>query len=99
MSNKIDKSNLTIIDQDIGGYHPCFKPPKSYHCCYHYDSFGEDGSLYAIKDTHPIEYQKYLMLFEGILNTKINNRQDYWDQIKNSSANEISYRPAPKRTN
>lgn len=93
VSTNIDNSDLEIIDQNIGGYHPCLKPPAQSQICYHYDSLGQEGSLHAIKDTHPAEYQKYMMLFKDILNTKISNQPGYWENIKNSGANEISYKP------
>jgi hypothetical protein len=86
VSNRIDASSLEKIEQDIGGYHTCFKPPKPYHLFYHYDSFSEAGSLYALKKTHPLEYKKYFGLFEHVLNTPIRNKEGYWEEIKNDTS-------------
>jgi len=81
ISDRILGSNLTIIEQDFGGYH-CFKPPKATDLAYHYDGLTSEGSLYMIKDTHPVIYKKYVLFFEKVLNAVIENEQGKWEKIK-----------------
>jgi hypothetical protein len=80
ISNRINSSNLTLIEQNIGGYH-CAKISKPTHVFYHYDSLGDAGSLHNIESTHPFQYQKYLKLFEETLNIRVTSTVGYWEKV------------------
>jgi len=80
LSNRILKTNLPVIEQDIGGYH-FFKPVKQDSIFYHYDSLGPAGSLPNIKLLFPSAYQKYVFFFERLLNIKVNNQENYWEDL------------------
>jgi hypothetical protein len=80
VSKNINESNLTIIDQHIGGYH-CLKTVTPESSLYHYDSFGKSGSLHNIKDTHPAEYTKYLEFFQQTLHVPLAGEPGFWENI------------------
>ena len=84
VSNNIDNSNLSIIEQHMGGYH-CFKPLTQDHQLYHYDAFAEDGTFTAIEKVYPKTYQKYRFIVEHVLNIKINNKPGYWESIRDET--------------
>ena len=79
-SNKIDQSCLTIMEQDIGGYH-CLTHLKQHHLMYHYDAFKESGSLYNLKPLFFNDYQKYMRILKTILNVDVTNQEGYWENI------------------
>ena len=83
MSNRITDSTLPRIEQHIGGYH-CLKPITPEHTFYHYDNFGEEGTLYSIEPMHPEQYKKYINFFKQALNIKFSSDTDrtgHWDRI------------------
>ena len=81
LSNKINQTELTIVEQTIGGYHTDFMPNKN-TVFYHYDDLGDDGSLYLLEAVDAVKYKRITMFFETILNIKITNQPSYWDQFK-----------------
>jgi len=80
VSERIAKSNLTKIEQNFGGYH-FIKELNKDSIIYHYDSFDSSGSLYNLKKYHSLNYRKYLFIFEKILDVKINNQENYWENL------------------
>jgi hypothetical protein len=83
VSKNINRSELTIIDQTIGGYH-CIKNVNSESFAYHYDSVGPEGSMYNFKTTHPADYSRITVLFEKILNIPITNKEGFWENIRDT---------------
>lgn len=83
LSSNINNSNLTIINQTVGGYH-CIKAVNSRSLAYHYDTIGPEGSLYHLKNRHPTDYQRAILLFEKILNMKITNKEGFWENVRDT---------------
>jgi len=81
ITERIDNSGLTIIDQQFGGYH-CFKPVTTESLVYHYDSLYDEGSLYMLENTHSSTYKKYVFFFEKVLGVTIENEVGKWEKIK-----------------
>lgn len=81
ISNRIDESQLEIIEQQIGGY-GVDKPAWKDMCAYHYDSLGDFGTMYMLQQTHPEAYKKYMLLFNKVLHLEVNNIPGYWEAMK-----------------
>ena len=82
VTNRIDQSDLRMIEQTVGGYH-CYKPLTKQHCAYHYDSLGAPGTFYMIEDVYPALYKKCKLMLD-VLNVKIENDVDHWERIRDS---------------
>jgi hypothetical protein len=80
LSNRILETELTVIEQQVGGYH-FFKPIGKESVFYHYDSLGPAGSLPNVQAMFPEVYQKTVFFFEKILNIDIENRKNFWEEI------------------
>jgi len=81
ITDRLDQSDLTLIEQHLGGYH-CYKPPTPDITAYHYDSLGEMGTMFMLESTHPMLYKKYRLLFEKVLDIKIINQPGYWEEVR-----------------
>lgn len=80
ISNRLLKTDLTVIEQNVGGYH-FFRPLTVTDIFHHYDSLGDEGTFTDIANVDFTKYQKYLTFFERVLNIKITNNPEYWIKI------------------
>ena len=81
VSERLHASDLTLIEQTMGGYH-CVKPLTKDSLAYHYDSLGYAGTLYHLETTHPKVYTQYKTFFERILNVPVINQVGYWENVR-----------------
>jgi hypothetical protein len=81
LSDRIDNSTLTKIEQTFGGY-GVDKLPTADSAMFHYDSLGAHGTLYLLKDVQSTMYKKYMLLFDKVLGVTVRNQEGYWESVR-----------------
>jgi lipopolysaccharide biosynthesis glycosyltransferase len=80
VSQRINNSDLNIVDIDMGAYYPkSVLLPST--IAFHYDGFIDSGSFYKLEQFFPQMYKKYSSYAKYILNITQENDKRFWDDI------------------